>query len=947
MGTVRRMENLDQYKPRFEKRSRWLLVGVVTVIIAGIGLGYWLDNGRTNYAIARNHYQEGNCEVALGIYSWLAVYPAFLADFADAAQREWAECDAFALATAAFAADDAKSIKLLEAFVVDHRTSPLQQYALDRLAENYLALELKLRTDAYFPRTLSTYAQLAKAFPDLQAYTDEKQLAAYLDYGSILRERQDYAAAVDVYSELLAEDALLLDDEVLRADVTTLLVESYVGWNRVLRDMDDYAAAVAALDELSTVVPNTEEQVSELVIETILKQADWLGDKEDYAAAVDALDTLAERGGPQRLAAIESRNEALLAWGRVLRDEGRYGQAVDAFRRILAEEHARLAPLTSGTFETELPWPFPYGVVAVANAQTQIRLGPGDAYQEIGDREQRMIRAISAVLGVSPNGEWIALTRPPQLNSESLADANALSEIDWSQDRDQPIPIYWTSIDGVVSHLTGTHTVPLEPRLLEQLVAQSPQSEQAVAEIRVTYPIWSDEAEATGDYAQAADNLIALQALGTSLEERETHLAQLAELYLQRAGDSIAEGNYQESIAYAGLVIDYDYDGTVTSSAQQLIAAAKLSLGIQRQEEGDWPGAVHYFEEILQMPAASSSSAAAQRLAEVRQTWGNEHYENGAYDEALDQYAFVLNNRALSTVISGTEELAAQARTDWALSLWPDNMSDVVTYLEAAIALAPDSEPGATASAKLLEAMELIESRVAVGGACDEVAALDAFSTESLVNRASQILPKALFQCGQDEGEDSVSLMQAMDTYARLIEEFPASEYVAAARRELLVLSWKQTVYLRGPIYASRAACRNAADYVQAGIGSLISPPLVFVLSSSGYIIGEESNDATGITAVVCIDGEGSERIEVCYYTVYSPGDAILYLERSYVEARIVNPVTELTVAKGRVYGSAPNPCQQSEEFSPFSLSATRTGPGPGRTEFLAWIQRYIPALDD
>lgn len=34
--------------------------------------------------------------------------------------------------------------------------------------------------------------QLAETLPDLQAYVDEQRLVAYLDYGSILWEGQDY-----------------------------------------------------------------------------------------------------------------------------------------------------------------------------------------------------------------------------------------------------------------------------------------------------------------------------------------------------------------------------------------------------------------------------------------------------------------------------------------------------------------------------------------------------------------------------------------------------------------------------------------------------------------------------------------------------------------------------------------------------------------------------------
>jgi tetratricopeptide (TPR) repeat protein len=1031
------MKYSNQHKSRFDKRSRWLLAGVVTAIVAGLGLWYWLDNGRTNYAIAHNHYQQGDCEAAIGIYSRLLVYPAFLADFADAAQREQAECNALVLASATFAADDVESINLLEAFVVDHHSSPLQRFALSYLAEGYLALELELHTDTHFPRVLSTYMQLAETYPDSQQmYADEQRLAAYLEYGLILWERQNYGAAANIYGQLLAEEALLVGDDALHTDVTNLLVESYVRWNLSLRDMRDYAAAVAALDNLSTVVPNTQERVSQLVIETILEQADWLGNEQEYAAAVDALDILAKRGTVQRLAAIEPRNEVLLVWGRALRDEGGYEQAIYALRRVLAEEHARLAPLIVGTFETQLPWPFPYAVVVITNDQTQLRLGPAYSYQEIDGRERSRIRTISAVLGISPDGEWIALARPPQLDSELLVDANSLSEIDWLQGRDRPVPLYWTLIDGATAYLTGTHNIPLEPRLLEQLVAQSPQSEEAVAEIRVTYGAWIDAARAMGDHVQVADNLIALQALGTSLEDGGTYLAQLAELYLQRASDSTAEGNYSESLGYARLAIDYDRDSAVTSSALQLIAAAELSLGIQRQEEGDWAGAVHHLEAVMQLeearygqvlattrtdntllytapstdamvlieadinssyaiiswqsvdgipwvlllaPEVSESLAwavadqvtetelyatlpfsvetprlyshdALKRLAAVRQAWGNMYYRDGFYEESLAQYGIILNDPALGAVISGTESLAAQAWTDLALSFWPDDMEKAITSLETAIALSPESEAGLTASARLLEVIDHIEDKVANGSGCADVTALDAFSIEPFVNRASQTLPQALFQCAQDQGERSTTFGQAVNTYTRLIDEYPSSQYAAAARRELPLARWKLTVSSRGIHSAAATVCENAANYVQAGVGSLSLPPAIFVLRGSGYTIGERLGGVTSTSAVVCVDQESWQQIEVCYYTVILTGDRRIIRERSFIDVRIVNPITQQTVASGRIYGSTPEPCAQEETFRLFGSGSSvimRRGSPVSPDEIKAWIQRYIPTLGD
>jgi hypothetical protein len=90
---------------------------------------------------------------------------------------------------------------------------------------------------------------------------------------------------------------------------------------------------------------------------------------------------------------------------------------------------------------------------------------------------------------------------------------------------------------------------------------------------------------------------------------------------------------------------------------------------------------------------------------------------------------------------------------------------------------------------------------------------------------------------------------------------------------------------------------------------------------------------------VVCVEDVESQLIQQCLYT----GFRQVHRRRPYYDLRIIDPITRLTVAQGRIQGSVPDRCEDEETFGQFQAVKDKTGDLPTDTDLVAWMERFLP----
>ena len=221
----------------------------------------------------------------------------------------------------------------------------------------------------------------------------------------------------------------------------------------------------------------------------------------------------------------------------------------------------------------------------------------------------------------------------------------------------------------------------------------------------------------------------------------------------------------------------------VFETAQVWIPASQISLTIP-------------ITDVIQIIDTSSITITLEgrnalvNLARTNQLWGQTLHESFDYEEAISHYEIILNDWAQQQVITGTEELAARSWIDWGNNLVTlDVRDEAVQKYSNAINVASGTDEANEANSAIVNIMDNVTQLVNDGFGCSEVPVISALLVTNLAQRANQIFPQAIYQCGGEQ-LGRIEFDDARESYQRVIDEFAFSNYRTRAERGLLRVDW-------------------------------------------------------------------------------------------------------------------------------------------------------------
>ncbi len=977
----------DPAQPKPSKfNPKWVVLGALAVLVlVSAALLIWRNQAKTTYGKAVAAYQAGDCAAALPNLNKVVNLPSLAGTFIDDAVRFRFECLAFQEADQlALTASHADSARGYESLLSRYPASPLTPQTRAKIIDHYLAWGAELHGAERFSEARAVYQRLGADYPEAAEQATEQLIATTLAWAAKLQADADFSAASDLLQALRADQP----DHAAQIDPQILGVA--LAWGQALRQASDWSAAIGRYDNLAA---------------------------RDDAFAPDL---------------VAPREAAYLEWGAALTQSKQFAQAEQTFRKLLQLTHDRLAPLPLASAAHRAPWPYPYGVTQAKDDGWLglIRTGPGEQYPKLAETDQQTVTLPCAVVGVSPDSQWYALSLDKGVSGLADVDAPAaFHDLNWKHD--DTLKIAWAPAAAVKLTPAGLDGVPLANGLAQALAAKSPAAADALTGLLAVYRGWGESARAQGQRDAAAATTAVLAELTPDDAERQGAWAALADVHLAAAvaqaaaepagslrhalaaedystntaapavraartvrigallalGDGAAEASrWSEAVQTYTQVLDLESTtfgadwatvkqaGTAlkvapdakAQAAQTLEAGRRLPV-LARQSDSGWvlvlapvtrsaqawlpatqvtltaPIAdLAIFEPAL-LPALRSYTATVN-LAHAQQAWGQNLAGDEDFDGAVTHYRAILDDPYLQTAITGTAELAATALMAWGDTLLAEKkeIQAIPRYAQAAAA-APKSPAGQAAAAAITKSITDAEQAIAKGGGCDQAPLLDALLATAAKQRASTILPQALYQCGQARlGADR--LAEAKTMFQRVLDQFPKSTYAAKARRGVQHTEWITAIKARGLDQAASAICTQVNAAVKANAASLSKPYGVEVYDASWTYLGPPDNswpaawnvDAPKTTVVVCVDKTTDYLVESCPYT---SGHTIE--RRRYITAvRIVDPIGRLTVASGKLYGAVPESCPYSEWFS----SSTKYYYGAQTTTkaLVAWLKGFL-----
>jgi tetratricopeptide (TPR) repeat protein len=524
----------DQTREATQKRKKhikWIYLFGSAVAMGAIFIGIlvWINHGKTIYTEAQKAYRAGECETAIVLYSKILRYPSFVGGFVAQAVRERDECLAYEQAENID--DHTEAIQVYETFLDDYPKSPLESRVLTHINEHYFS------------------------------------------WGNVLRDNNDFAAAIEVYEQLA------IDYSGHNRQAKGQIIETYMSWGRCLREDDDFATAIDIYEQLTTDYPQYKSEVMEQMHTTYLTWGKAHRARGDFSEAIAVYDEMSALGDSFADAALELRNQTYLDWGTTLIKDSEYSQAENIYWSLLQREHQRLAPLSlSSTLESAI-WPYPYGVVKTSvNTDTlvnAIRSGPVSDYEHSKAADMIQSDSLLSVIGTNFDASWYAVNLGKW--TDAISDFSNIRDIEWKHAESGPI--VWIPFDQVTLVREGPYGIPPAYILIQALVAESEAASQALDGLEVTYTAWIKAVLDEGDLDNATSIILAQTELTPDTSTRQDAYEQVMHLQLMLAESLAADGDYEASMKHSLQAEDYAVSDDALIPARMLRINNFIAMG--------------------------------------------------------------------------------------------------------------------------------------------------------------------------------------------------------------------------------------------------------------------------------------------------------------------------------------------------------------------------------
>ncbi len=965
---------------------KWIAIGsLAVVVIAAIGLLIWRNQAKVTYEKALAAYQAGDCAAALPHLNKVVNLPPLAGAFIDDAVRFRFECLAFQEADQlALTASPADSVRGYESFLSRYPASPLTAQTRRKIIDHSLAWGAELRRAGRFSEARALYQRLAADYPEAAAQATEQIIATTLAWAAKLQTDADFSTANDLLQTLRA------DQPKAAAQIDPAILSCSLAWGAALRQAGDWSAAIALYDKQAA---RGDAFARELVAPREAAYLEWgaaLTQSKQFTQAEQTLRTLLgrtlDRLAPLTLEGAAHRAPWPYPYGVTqAKDDGLLGllrTGPGESYPVLADTARRTIKLPCAVVgaSPDLKWyavSLDRGISALGDAGAPAAMH-GLSWQH--EEKLALAWAPAAAVKLTPaglDGVPLANGLAQALAAKSPAAADALTGL---------LAVYrgWSESARAQGQLAAAAAATAALAELTPNGAERQGAWEALAGVHLA----AAEAQAAADPAGSLRHALAAEDYSTSAAAPAVRAARTVRIgALLALGDQAAAGSrWSEAVATYTQALDLESTtfgadwATVTQAGAALKVAPDAKAQVAQTLEAGWrlPALARQgdsgwvlvlapvtrsaqawlpatqvtltapienlapFEPAL-LPALRSYTATVN-LAHAQQAWGQALADDADFEDAVTHYRAILDDPYQRTVITGTAELAATAWMAWGDALLAEKreVQAIPRYAQAA-AVAPKSPAGQAAAAAVTKSITDAEQAIAKGGGCDQAPLLDALLATAAKQRASAILPQALYQCGQARlGADR--LAEATSLFQRIVDQFPKSSYAARARRGVQHVAWMTAIREEGLYQAVIAICAEVNATVKANAASLSKPYGVEVYDASWTYLGPPDTswpaawivDAPKTTVVVCVDKTTDYLVESCPYT---SGHTIE--RRRYITAvRIVDPIGRLTVASGKLYGAVPDTCPYSEWFS----SSTKYYYGAQTTTkaLVAWLKGFL-----
>lgn len=951
--------------------KRFVLGVLILVILIGSGVFLWIRHGNQLHTASLAAYQSGDCQQVLTLAAQIEGYPAIAGGFVTDAARVQAECQVYVQATSL--EDPATGIQAYEDFLEAYPDSALTPFVIPAIRDHYLAWGDALRKASDFSGAIATYETLKTDYAEFEPAATDLVQETYLLWGADLGQAAQFDKAVLVYEQWAAEYPQF------RSDADAQILAAYLDWGAALVQKKDFAQATTVYDALETRGGQFAEAAQEPRCAALLDWGTALRTAKQYAEAEQIY---------KRLLSLEHLRRGSLTLSEHWLAPWPYPYGGAQLKLSDVQDVLRRGPGDAYPFvDSEDSRALYVKVYAIVGAS------PDDAWIAINAR----VWAVKALpeqgvydLAWQTDMDDLVFWLPVDAVSTTVSGfygyplsgqfvAALAAQSDWSA--------------RVQTELQTTYTQWAEALVAQGEYEQAVAKYVALAELLEREParreVWGKIAPLHLKLAQdlATQEACAPSFVHTLYAEAFDAAHQLLPARQLRARDLMCLGDtawddqaWESASEYYDAVLALEqetYASGIATTAQEislyatpsptatalLVAAPEQAFPVLARDDREgqawlllldptvpaaqvWAPAevVTLSIPLLDVPAYSQdyppalqSHTALVQLAQVHQSWGQALYSEKNYLGALRHYQRVLDDVQMHTVITGTETLAARAWVDLgsAESLNSQYEQAIAHYLNA-LAIDPQSEPATEADAAMSDLLDSASAAVTEGGGCSQVVILDALLPTTYAAQVQRILSQALYQCAQADLEAN-KLVDARTCYQRVIDEYPQSAYTARARQGLQVVVWFERL-AAGSAAAIREVCEEAATWVQAGAATLVQPYGVTIYGRNWDHALPYAWRFPKVTVVVCVGDTESNLIQNCPYT----NGCSIQRYRKYYPARIVNPVTGLTVAQINIYGTYPNTCPYTEWFSGYGATKTYYGSSPDESDLVTWLERYI-----
>jgi outer membrane protein assembly factor BamD (BamD/ComL family) len=910
---------------------------IIALILIALSLAVWLYQGQNAFAEAHAAYVAGECEAALPRYAQVSRYPAMSGVFVARGKTEQTECLAFIEAKGIDSTDHVSSVQVWERFYLTYPNSELAASALAQIGKHHLALGQIQRDSANFEGALSTYRRLIAGYPGFSTQAMTEQRLTYLAWGEAARATGDFAHAVTIYDEMEAYDPAFAADALAQRN------EVYLAWGVNRTQQGAFAEAAAVYRVL---LQREHERLAPLDLPTEGWPPTWLS---PYGLSQVDLSTLQSslRQGP---GTVYSPTLALPP-SSPRRFPGVAGVSPDGqWVAVLVNQWVTEQPPQSS-----LP-------ATVADVRWQQSSPPHVAWAPVADIPMQLTTTITLPMS---SGLLQALATQSEVSGRAVENLSSVYSA-------------WAEAERAAGDFEGALAAYTA---LADLARTSEGRQRVYDELAQTHLALADQLEHQGQYAASWDHVRQAETFDSSgklkhpLQGLHSQvLAALGEEASAAYAWDVAAARYSDVLTFERAAYGKGLAMVKHKGTRLFAAADAKAVTVQTAEPGqtlipvaqqasDWvallaPLAPHGLAwvprseltltlvalptvEQADLPALQSPGALVN-LARAQQAWGLTLANQHEYAQADAHYRIILSDPDLRSVITGTTDLLAQADTAWGDDLSANKKTvDAVERYAGAIAAAPKSGAGTKASQALNKLAAEMARAVTDGGRCETVPTLDALAKTTVKAQAESALPQALYQCGKAEMEVN-SFIQAKSTFQRIVDSYGKSTYAAKARRGIQEADWISLIKQSNLAAATDKACAQAGSTVR-GRAANITKPYVLYFNGGDYdwktqIPATWQGSDRQTNAVVCLDEVKSYQVESCPYT----NGHWITRYRYYQTVRLVDPLTQVVVAQGKLYGSWPEACPWNAWFYTYETTKTYEGDRPDSSDVVAWLKKYL-----